>query len=128
LNELLWQVVFPAAHQGLRQNARMSITFKSKAAADVLMLDAHAKVMMIAMGRDASQGIVTADQARAAIAGIEAAIAAEVAQREALKKQAQADGKPEPEFDPVTLKQRATPLLTMLRAAQAHNMDVVWGV
>jgi Domain of unknown function (DUF1840) len=130
---MVWQGLFPVIDQGLRENGRMSITFKSKAAADVLMLDAHAKALIKAMGKDgdgdhAARGIVTADQTSAAMAGIEAAIAAEVVQREALKKQALADGKPEPVFDPVTLRHRATPLLAMLRAAQAQKLEVVWGV
>ena len=49
----------------------MLITFKSKAAADLLMYKTHAKPLLDALGKDLDQGIITAEDMAAAIATLE---------------------------------------------------------
>ena len=60
----------------------MIVTFKSPASGDVIMFGDVAKRMMEIMGKDASdKGIVTVEQLPDAIARLQAAIAADKAQR-----------------------------------------------
>ena len=109
----------------------MLITFKSKAAADVLMYETHAKPLLDLLQKDVKRGIITAAETGGAIARLEAEIAA--------RSPRQTDN---PEDDPdldsvereqlararVSLATRAFPLLEMLRAAQKNQQDVMWGV
>lgn len=119
----------------------MLITFKSKAAADILMYEEHAKRLLDILGKDVKRGIITAAETGTAIQKIEAAIEAERqrdhdAEQETLR-QAQAHGQDKKEIEEdlerhaaktVTFGARAFPLLEMLRAAHAAGRDVVWGV
>lgn len=117
----------------------MLYKFKSRATADLIMLDAQGVRLLGIIGKDtAPQGIVTVAQIPAAIAALEAAVAEEErASREAqAKAQAQtkekddADETQEPGADTqerVTLRQRAAPFLDMLRRSAAEDADVVWG-
>ena len=83
------------------------------------------------MGKEpAPQGIVTVAQIPAAMAALEAAVAADERRR---AEAAQADEAKETESgdaeqDTVTLRQRAAPFLDMLRRSAADGQDVVWGV
>lgn len=106
----------------------MLVTFKSKAAAEVIMYEEHAKRLLDILGKDVAQGIIRTEETGEAIARIEAEI----------KKQAQEE-KPEEEDDnkddeeasrtqTVSFAARAYPLLEMLRAAHAAGQPVVWGV
>lgn len=114
----------------------MLYKFKSRATADLIMLEPQGRRMLRIMGKDpAAQGIVTAAQIPAAIAAIEAAVAAEErgaspgaepgeAAQDAQAGQEQEGGEAR---DRVTLRQRATPFLDMLRRSAAEDADVVWG-
>jgi hypothetical protein len=111
----------------------MLVTFKSAASADVIMLGDAAKKLIGILGKDPddAKGIVTAEQLPGAIARLRAAIeednarlavrteADEAAEREAGKTGMAA---------PVSLAQRAWPLLDMLEAAQKEDVPVTWGV
>lgn len=111
----------------------MLYKFKSRATADLILLEPHGRRLLQAMGKEpTAQGIVTAAQIPAAVAALEAAVAeeerrkAEAAQNDAMDE----DGAVEssgPEQDPVTLRQRAAPFLDMLRRSAAEGQDVVWG-
>lgn len=107
----------------------MIVTFRSKAAGELIMLGQHAKPLMQAAGKSDEilkepRGVFTAAQLADAIAGIERAI----------------DVSKDPDFnedDPeqaaraqqyVGLRQRAHPLLDMLAKAKAKGVDVVWEV
>jgi hypothetical protein len=111
----------------------MLITFKSKAAADVLMYDTHAKPLLDLLGKDAGRGIITAAESGPAIARIEQAIAdgkvaASTGQDPTIVPLPD-DAEPEQiERSRVSLSTRAYPLLEMLRAAQRGGNDVMWGV
>ena len=107
----------------------MSYLFKSKAAGDVLMLGASGDQLLRIIGKEpVPKGIIEPAALPAAIKAIEDAVAQEEAQ------QAQAEDA-EAEIDRtashaegVTLRQRAWPLLEMMKAAHAGAKEIVWGV
>ena len=53
----------------------MLIIFKSKAAAEVIMYEEHAKRILDLLGKDVKRGVITAEEAPAAIARLESEIA-----------------------------------------------------
>jgi hypothetical protein len=107
----------------------MLYKFKSKAGADVIMLAAHGDQALQALGRGpAPQGILQASDLAGLIAHGEAAIAEEQQAHDRAVEQAQAEGRKPPPKPEVTLRQRLWPLLELMRAAQAADTDVVWGV
>lgn len=116
------------------------VTFRSRATADVIMFGDVAHRLMRIMGKEATaQGIVTVEQLPDAIARLRAAIeqdkekhAGLVAEAmdagEALDVAVAAESRPDPMSQPVSLTQRAVPLLEMLERSQRHAQPVVWGV
>lgn len=108
----------------------MLVTFKSKAAAEILMYEKHAKPILDLLGKEVTRGIITAAEMPQAVARLEAEIeesrkreAAEQAERPEQDEEEQA-ARPQG----VSFATRAYPLLEMLRAAQKANADVMWGV
>lgn len=102
----------------------MIYKFKSKAAGDVVMLGPNGDQILRILGREpAPKGIFEAADMAAAIAAIEAAIAAEEA---APSDGDDDDAKTGPRA--VALRQRAWPLVEMMKRAQAANEPIVWGV
>lgn len=108
----------------------MLYKFKSKATADLIMLEPSGRRLLELIGKaDAlQQGIVQPAQVPAAIAALEAAIAQEEAQRQAATQEALAQGEDAPVFEGVSLRQRAAPLIEMLRRCEKAGADLVWGV
>lgn len=113
----------------------MLVKFKSKAAADVVMYEEHAKLILDLLGKDVKQGIITAEQAGPAIAAIEAEIerldrlAAEEAKKNAPDSDDDYDDVGQGKHAPVVkFSTRAYPLLEMLRAGDKNKQPVVWGV
>ena len=107
----------------------MLYKFKSKSAADVIMMGPNGDRVLEALGRSPSpKGILQAPDLPSAIATLEQAIERDDAQRRQAEEEAQAEGRPPPKGDGVTLRQRAWPLVEMMRRAQAQGHDVVWGV
>lgn len=101
----------------------MMYKFKSKAAGDIIMLAPHGDQLMRIIGRaPAPKGIIEPAQMAAAIAALERAIADEAAPQE------EQDGEKPEGPRAVSLRQRAWPLVEMLKRAQAANEAVVWGV
>jgi len=104
----------------------MLIIFKSKAAAEVIMYEEHAKPILDLLGKDIKRGVITAEEAPGAIARLEA----EIAQRK--KAEQPQDGQAdEPENTPtrgVSFATRLYPLLEMLRAADRKKQPVAWGI
>ena len=111
----------------------MLYKFKSRATADLILLEPHGRRLLQAMGREpARQGIVTAAQIPSAIAALEAAVAADERRRAEAAQADEADEAKETESgdaeqDTVTLRQRAAPFIDMLRRSAAEGQDVVWG-
>lgn len=114
----------------------MLVKFKSKAAAEVLMYEDHAKRILDLFHKDVKRGVITAEEAPQAVAKLEAEIAesrlhpmTEEVQRDvaAHHNEKGDDNEHEPvEF--VSFATRAYPLLAMLRAAKQERQDVMWGV
>jgi hypothetical protein len=104
----------------------MLITFKSRAAGDVLMLGKNGQQMLEIIGKDINEprGIVTAEQLPAAIAALNAAATADRSQ-----------GSPQGQDDdenargmgaPVGLAQRIVPLLELFQFALRDKEPVIW--
>lgn len=104
----------------------MIVTFKSKAAGDVIMFGDIAHALMKIMGKDPDpQGIITPEQLPAAIAALKAAV-------QESRRQPAADEDEEAQkpamTQAVSLAQRAVPLLELLEWAQKKSAPVMWGV
>ena len=108
----------------------MLITFKSSAAADVLMYKMHAKPLLDLLGKNVDQGIITAEEMPDAVARLEEEVA--------LSKQSPASEDNEGNLKikeedlesgkKVSFAARAFPLLEMMRNAKQENTFVMWGV
>jgi hypothetical protein len=111
----------------------MLYKFKSRATADLILLEPHARRLLELAGKDAvAQGIITAAQIPPAIAALEAAVLDEERRLAEAGKTADAEDEPQQEpdgreRDTVTLRQRAVPFIDMLRRSAAEGKDVVWG-
>lgn len=104
----------------------MLYKFKSRATADVIMLEPNGRQLVQIMGKTPGQGgIVTVEQIPGAIAAIEAAIAAEERQAQEAAQDGE-DGSGENAAEAVSLRQRAAPLLDMLRRSAAEGREVTW--
>lgn len=114
----------------------MLITFHSKAAADVMMYQEHAKRILDLLHKDSDKGIITAAEAPKAVEILEREIAESRAHptSEQVKRDVdahhgeQGDDADHEQMEIVTFATRAYPLLDMLREARKGGYDVVWGV
>lgn len=113
----------------------MLITFKSKAAADVVMYKTHAQPIFDLLQKSPDQGILTAEEIPDALTKLEALIAdnkREQANKEkSQKNSAPDDVKNENESgheQTVGFAVRAFPFLEMLRAAKRAGKFITWGV
>lgn len=110
----------------------MLITFHYKVVAEVLMLTDHAGILLQAAGKSfgdkiPERGVFTADQLGPAIQGIERAI--EESQGSHDEDEEDEDKAPvAPMARAVGLKERAFPLLDMMRQSQAAGAEVTWEV
>ena len=106
----------------------MLITFKSKAAADVLMYQQHAEPILHLLGKLSERGVISADEMPDAILKLEAEIArqksAHVAKPDAEDKYVSHDQA----MQSVGFSVRAFPLLEMMRAAKRDQSLIMWGV
>ena len=93
------------------------------------MLEPNGRRVLEIIGKDASpQGIITPEQMPAAMAALEQAVQAEEAERKAAVDKALAEGKPAPQFEAVSLRQRAVPFVEMLKRCSSEAKEIVWGV
>ena len=107
----------------------MLYKFKSKAAGDLIMTAPVGDRVMKLVGREpAAQGIFLPAQMPAAIAALEHAIAEEDHARRDAEAEAAAEGRMLPPPREVSLRQRAWPLIEMLKRAHEARHDIVWGV
>lgn len=108
----------------------MLVLFQSKSAAEVLMFAQHARPILQAAGKVFDEpglperGVITREQLDDAIAGIEALIATDTGQDD--PDQDDDDSAEHPISQPVGMRRRAWPLLTMLRLARQEGEDVTW--
>lgn len=95
----------------------MLYKFKSKAAGDIVMLQAHGDQLMRLIGREpAAKGIIEPADMPAAMRALQDAAA-----------QAQAASDADGERG-VGLKQRVWPIIEMMKRARAADEPIVWGV
>ena len=108
----------------------MLYKFKSRAAADLIMLEPHGRQIVSIIGKaPGASGIVTAAQIPAAIAALEAAVADEEARVQAqMAEEGDDTDAAEQRKDVVRLRQRVVPFIEMLQRSAAADVDVVWGV
>ena len=110
----------------------MLIAFRSKAATEILMMGEHASAVLGFSGKSADtatapRGTFTVEQLPAAIAALERDVAEAPVPANAETGTADDDEHAAaPSAAPVSLRQRAFPLLDMLRQAQAKGVGVNW--
>ena len=98
--------------------------FSCKATGSFEMLDEHAALVLAVIGKQPGErGIVTTEQIPGAIAALRAAAALEREASAGAREKSDDEGE-----QPISLGQRAFPLLDMLERAQAANTPVLWGV
>ena len=107
----------------------MIYKFKSKAAGDVIMMGPAGDEVLRLIGKPAgAQGIIEVASMAAAIAALEQAVAADESARAEAESAAKAEGKKVALREGVTLRQRAWPLVEMMKRSMAHSAEIVWGV
>lgn len=106
----------------------MLYEFKSRAAGTVVMTAPVAERLLAIVGKaPGPRGIFTVEQMAPALAALQAAVDQETADL-AGETQAGTDPEDPRQPPPVSLRQRAWPLMDLLRTAQAKGKDVTWGV
>jgi len=104
----------------------MLIKFTSRISPQIVMLPVHAQPLLLAAGKAfkvlPEQGVFTAEQLPAAIAGIEEAARLEPGQPEPDDD----EPKPHPMGEHVSMQRRAFPLLDMMRRSLAAGEVVMW--
>lgn len=107
----------------------MIYKFKSKAAGDVIMTGVTGDHILRLLGREpAPQGIILPEAMPAAIAALEQAVRDDEEARRRAEQEAAEAGEALPPREGVSLRQRAWPLVEMLRRCHAADREVVWGV
>ena len=107
----------------------MLYKFKSKAAGDVIMLGPAGDDVLRLIGKPAApQGIIDVASMAAAIRALEQAVAADERARAEAESEAKAEGKKVVPREAVTLRQRAWPLVEMMKRSMNENAEIVWGV
>ena len=103
----------------------MLYKFKSKAAGDVIMLQANGDQILQLIGKQpAPQGIILPEHMPAAITALEQAIAGGLAAQTTALDDKQDDTPP---ADRINLRQRATPFIDMLKRCHKEGKEIVWG-
>jgi Domain of unknown function (DUF1840) len=109
------------------------VVFRSKAAGEIFMFAETTRRILEIIGRsDTPRGVITAEQVPDALDRLVAAVEQEKAHAKEAAAAAEQDDRRGNEAPasaaPITLGQRAFPLIEMLRAAQKRKVDVTWGV
>ena len=111
---------------------KMLITFKSKASADVIMLENLAQYLLSIVGKQLGErGVISSEELPSIISRLENAV---IVDNEHVKDEAanhhshHEDNDAKEKEERLRLGQRAYPFLDMLRAAKAQNADILWGL
>ena len=106
--------------------------FKSRAAADLVMLEPNGQQILTLIGKyhdsDDSKGILLPEHMPAAEKALEAAVEQDEAHWERLCQEAKAEGKAPPRREGVSLRQRSVPFIEMLKRCHKADKEIVWGV
>lgn len=111
----------------------MLYKFKSKATGDVIMLQPNGQRVLEIIGKHSAaepsiKGILLPEQMPHALSALQAAIAKEEAQRQEAIHQAKAENLPIPQFEAISLRQRALPFMDMVRECMKAEEAILWGV
>ena len=111
----------------------MLYKFKSKVTGDVIMLQPSGQHVLEIIGKHTAsepsiKGILLPEQMPQALAQLAAAIIHEETMRHEAIAHAQAEHLPPPRFEVVGLRQRALPLMDMMRQCQQAQEPIIWGV
>ncbi len=111
----------------------MLYIFKSKAAGNLIMLQANGERVLQIIGKDVTpKGIVLPEQMPAAIAALEKAIEAEESGKAEQPAPDPVEGKDKDKdgvgAERVSLRQRAVPFIDMLKRCHEADKEIVWGV
>ena len=105
----------------------MIYKFKSKASGDVIMLGATGDRVLGLIGKSAAAtGIIEPVAMPQAMAALTAAVEADDALRAQAGKAADEPGSAP--LEAISLRQRAWPLVEMMKRCEAANEPIVWGV
>jgi uncharacterized protein DUF1840 len=109
------------------------VVFRSKAAAEIYMFAETARRLLSIIGKaEADRGVIRAEEVGDALDRLTAAVEqekADLSDEQARRELDERTGDAHNErMQPITLGQRAFPLIGMLRAAQKKHVDVTWGV
>jgi len=116
----------------------MPITFKSQATGNLVMLQAHADALLRLLGKSAAApGIIEVSDMPRVLATLHGLAHELPPAPSEVSAPAELDARPTPDEDaavpafqdePVSLRQRAAPLIRLIEQAQAGQQPVVWGV
>jgi hypothetical protein len=105
----------------------MLVTFSTKTHADITMFDHVAEALLRLMGQSGTvPGALLAPDVAPALERLKAAIAESGSQPSPSAPGAKEERHDEEAPPPVSLRQRAYPLIGLLEAAVRHNEDVTW--
>lgn len=107
----------------------MLYKFKSKNAADVIMLEPNGRQVLQAIGKQTgSQGIIQPGEMAAAITALEAAIQQDESRQAAAAAEAKTgkEGEEKP-GEAISLRQRAAPFIDLLRRNAKDGTEITWG-
>ena len=113
----------------------MPYKFKSRATADLIMLDANGRKLLEIIGKspDEVHGIITVEQIPAAIQALRAEVARQDAERKAAPQAHEKDdvgdqvAEEQGKSDTVLFSQRVTPLIKLMELSLADGKGVIWG-
>ena len=115
----------------------MAYTFESRATGELIMLKATAEHLLKLLDKTPGEpGIITVEQIPQALAALDAAVAQDEAQRQALQAQdentSEADSTEaaavSAEIGAVSLRQRVVPFADMLRRSALEGKPVTWSL
>jgi len=92
------------------------------------MMGPNGDEVLCLIGKEAApKGIIEPEAMPAAIAALEQAVAADEAARVQREAEARAEGKTLEPREAIALRQRAWPLIEMMKRAHRAGHDIVWG-
>jgi hypothetical protein len=110
----------------------MLYKFKSKNAADVIMLEPNGRQVLQIIGKDPGRtGIIQPAEMGGAVSALESAIqqeeTAKRAANEGRDNDAEDDAKSKAREEAISLRQRATPFIDLLRRNEKAGTEITWG-
>ena len=128
--QIVLAVYVKIGHHSLLVNAMYK--FKSRVTGDLIMLEPNGRQMLKILGRTdegaRTRGILEPVDMPAAIAALEAAIVADEQRRKEAEAKALEEGEALPPAEGISLRQRATPFIAMIRRCLEADKEIVWGV